>query len=143
MAYPLALRGLAVALAGLVLAAPAALAGVPAAPGYDAFTKLFEDWRTFEHPPMKDGAPDYTAATFALRQQELKSYRDRLEAIDTSAWPVEQRVDQALVRAEMNGFDFCARVLQPWARDPAFYLSVWPEQSDTPARGTVHRRRKL
>ncbi len=139
MANPLALRGLAVALAGLFLAAPAAFAGVPTAPGYDAFTKLFEDWRTFEHPPMKDGAPDYTAATFALRQQELKSYRDRLEAIDTSAWPVEQRVDQALVRAEMNGFDFYARVLQPWARDPAFYLSVWPEQSDTPAHeGTVH-----
>jgi hypothetical protein len=88
---------------------------------------------------MKDGAPDYTAATFARRQQELKTYRERLEAIDTSTWPVEQRVDQALVRAEMNGFDFYARVLQPWARDPAFYLSVWPEQSDTPAHeGTVH-----
>ena len=139
MATPLALRGLAVALAGLFLAAPAAFAGVPTAPGYDAFTKLFEDWRAFEHPPMKDGAPDYTAATFARRQQELKTYRERLEAIDTSTWPVEQRVDQALVRAEMNGFDFYARVLQPWARDPAFYLSVWPEQSDTPAHeGTVH-----
>ena len=139
MATPLALRGLAVALAGLFLAAPAAFAGVPTAPGYDAFTKLFEDWRAFEHPPMRDGAPDYTAATFARRQQELKTYRERLEAIDTSTWPIEQRVDQALVRAEMNGFDFYARVLQPWARDPAFYLSVWPEQSDTPAHeGTVH-----
>ena len=26
-----------------------------------------------------------------------------------------------LVRAEMNGLDFYIRVLQPWARDPAFY----------------------
>ena len=139
MAIPLALRGLAVALTGLVLAAPAALAGVPAAPGYDAFTKLFEDWRAFEHPPMKDGAPDYTAATTTRRLQELAAWRKRLESIDTGEWPVEQRVDQALVRAEMNGFDFYARVLQPWARDPAFYLSVWPEQSDTPAHeGTVH-----
>ena len=139
MPIPLTCRRLAAALAALVLAAPAALADAPAAPGYDAFARFFEEWRAFEHPPMKDGAPDYTAATFARRQQELKSYRDRLEAIDTSAWPVEQRVDQALVRAEMNGFDFYARVLQPWARDPAFYLSVWPEQSDTPAHeGTVH-----
>ena len=130
---------LAAALAALVFAVPAALADAPAAPGYDAFARFFEEWRAFEHPPMKDGAPDYTAATFARRQQELKSYRDRLEAIDTSGWPVEQRVDQALVRAEINGFDFYARVLQPWARDPAFYLSVWPEQSDTPAHeGTVH-----
>ncbi len=139
MPIPLTCRRLAAALAALVLAAPAALAEAAAAPGYDAFARFFEEWRAFEHPPMKDGAPDYTAATFARRQQELKSYRDRLEAIDTSAWPVEQRVDQALVRAEINGFDFYARVLQPWARDPAFYLSVWPEQSDTPAHeGTVH-----
>jgi hypothetical protein len=138
MVNPLAFRGLAAALAGLVLAAPT-FAEAPAAPGYDGLVKLFEDWRAFEHPPMKDGAPDYTTATFALRQQALKAYRNHLEAIDTNAWPVEQRVDQALVRAEMNGFDFYARVLQPWARDPAFYLSVWPEQSDTPAHeGTVH-----
>jgi uncharacterized protein (DUF885 family) len=138
MVNPLAFRGLAAGLASLVLAVPA-FAEAPAAPGYDGLAKLFEDWRAFEHPPMKDGAPDYTAATFALRQQALKAYRNRLEAIDTSAWPVEQRVDQALVRAEMNGFDFYARVLQPWARDPAFYLSVWPDQSDTPAHeGTVH-----
>ena len=33
----------------------------------------------------------------------------------------------------MNGFDFNLRVLQPWARDPAFYATVWTEQSDTPA----------
>jgi len=139
MLISLTCRRLAAVLVGLVLAAPAALAEAASAPGYDAFARFFEEWRAFEHPPMKDGAPDYTAATFARRQQELKTYRERLEAIDTNAWPVEQRVDQALVRAEMNGFDFYARVLQPWARDPAFYLSVWPEQSDTPAHeGTVH-----
>ena len=88
---------------------------------------------------MRDGAPDYTAATFARRLQELAAYRQRLEAIDTAGWPVEARVDQALVRAEMNGFDFYARVLQPWARDPAFYMSVWTDQSDTPAHeGSEH-----
>ena len=35
--------------------------------------------------------------------------------------------------AEMNGFDFDVRVLQPWVRDPAFYATLWTEQSDTPA----------
>ena len=101
--------------------------------------KLFQDWRAFERPPMRDGAPDYTAATFARRLQELAAYRQRLDAIDTTGWPVEARVDHALVRAEMNGFDFYARVLQPWARDPAFYMSVWNEQSDTPAHeGAEH-----
>ena len=42
-------------------------------------------------------------------------------------------MDYQLVRAEMNGLDFDIRVLQPWARDPAFYKSVFTEQSDTPA----------
>jgi hypothetical protein len=41
----------------------------------------------------------------------------------------------------MNGLDFDLRVLQPWARDPAFYHSLWTEQSDTPAHeGTTHDR---
>jgi hypothetical protein len=52
---------------------------------------------------------------------------------------VAQRVDYEIVRAEMNGLDFDLRVLQPWARDPAFYHSLWTEQSDTPAHeGTTH-----
>ena len=39
----------------------------------------------------------------------------------------------------MNGLDFYLRVLKPWARDPAFYKSLWTEQSDTPAHeGPTH-----
>lgn len=34
---------------------------------------------------------------------------------------------------QMNGFAFNLRVLEPWARDPAFYATVWTGQSDTPA----------
>ena len=138
MKNPFTFRRLALVLVASAIAAPPLRAD--AAPsGYDALVKLFQDWRAFEHPPLKDGAPDYTAATFDRRQQELDAYRDRLEAIDASGWPIDAQVDKALVRAELNGFDFYARVLQPWARDPAFYLSVWPEQSDTPAHeGTVH-----
>jgi uncharacterized protein (DUF885 family) len=127
---------LAFAIASLPLAAQTEDA---ATPNYETLTALFEEWRAFEKPPAKDGAPDYTAATFERRLKELPALRERLEAIDTGAWPVEARVDQALVRAEMNGFDFYARVLKPWARDPAFYQSVWEEQSDTPAHeGTTH-----
>ena len=132
-------RRLAGALAVLALAIPAAFAQSPPAPGYEALAALYQEWRDFEKPPLREGAPDYTAATFESRLKALQGLRDRLEAIDASAWPVAARVDQALVRAEMNGFDFQARVLQPWARDPAFYQSVWDEQSDTPAHeGTTH-----
>ncbi len=39
----------------------------------------------------------------------------------------------------MNGLDFYIRVLKPWTRDPAFYKSVYTEQSDTPAHeGPTH-----
>jgi uncharacterized protein DUF885 len=125
--------------ATVAVASPAQSAEAADTAGYGALVQLFQDWRTFERPPMRDGAPDYSAATFARRLQELAAYRQRLEAIDTAGWPVEARVDQALVRAEMNGFDFYARVLQPWARDPAFYMSLWTAQSDTPAHeGSEH-----
>jgi hypothetical protein len=43
-------------------------------------------------------------------------------------------VDWHIVRAEMNGLDFDHRVLRPWANNPAFYVTVFPEQSDQPAR---------
>jgi hypothetical protein len=52
---------------------------------------------------------------------------------------VEQQVDWHIVRAEMNGFDFNHRVLQPWVRDPAFYQSTFQSQSDVPAHeGPTH-----
>ena len=101
--------------------------------GYPALLALFDDWRAFEKPPLRDGAHDFTAATVARRHAELAGYRARLAAIDTTGWSIEQQVDLELVRAEMNGFDFDVRVLQPWVRDPAYYATVWEEQSDTPA----------
>ncbi|MGA9572703.1 MAG: DUF885 family protein, partial [Lysobacterales bacterium] len=106
---------------------------------YENLLVMFEDWRKFESPPLLEGAPDYTAETTARRHRELKSYQARLKSFDIENWPVSQQVDWHLVRAEMNGMDFNIRVLQPWVRDPAFYTSVWTEQSDTPAHeGPTH-----
>ena len=127
----------AVLLLSSALAPP--VAATPAISEYSVLLKLFEDWRAFEHPPQLDGAPDYTAETTARRHRELEDYRQRLEAIDTAGWSIEQKVDLELVRAEMNGFDFNVRVLKPWARDPAFYATLWAYQSDTPAHeGPTH-----
>ena len=104
-----------------------------AAGGKPAVDVLFSDWRAFETPPSHQGAPDYRAATFERRRMELARFRDRLAALAASTLSTSERVDLALLRAEMNGFDFNLRVLQPWARDPAFYSTVRTEQSDTPA----------
>ena len=100
---------------------------------------LFEAWRAFERPPMLDGAPDYTAETFASRYEEYRLLRQRLDAMDISQWSIPEQVDWHLIRAEMNGFDFNHRVLKPWVRDPAFYKSIWMARSDVPAHeGPTH-----
>jgi uncharacterized protein (DUF885 family) len=100
---------------------------------------LFEEFVAFERPPLRDGAPDYTRATLAAKQQTLATFQSRLKALDPGAWTVDQRVDHALVGALMNGLDFDLRVLRPWERDPAYYQSIWTAQSDTPAHeGPTH-----
>ena len=118
-----------------LLALNAAIEPVPAQqPGsYEELLALFRDWREFESPPTLDGAPDYTAGQFDSRYPEYAALRARLDAFDIDAWPIEWQVDWHLVRAEMNGYDFNRRVLKPWARDPAFYDTVWMARSDVPA----------
>ncbi len=108
---------------------------------YSSLVSLFKEWREFETPPLKDGAPDYTETTFKKRLPAFKNLQSKLLAIDTSNWTVPQKVDWTIVWAEMNGFDFNYRVLQPWVRDPAFYKTIWTERSDVPAHeGPTHHR---
>ena len=106
---------------------------------YEDLASLFKEWRAFESPPMLEGAPDYTAKTFEKRYAAFKTYPQRLKDIDYRQWPVAQQVDWHILLAEMNGFDFNHRVLRPWARDPAFYKSIWDYRSDVPAHeGPTH-----
>jgi hypothetical protein len=109
---------------------------------YQDLVALFKEWRSFETPPMRDGAPDYTAETFTKRLPEFKKLQAKLGAMDTTAWSVEQKVDWHIVQAEMNGYDFNHRILQPWVRDPAFYTSIYTERSDVPDHeGPTHHGR--
>lgn len=108
---------------------------VPAATGgYTALVTLFEQWREFERPVMRGNVPDYGAAAMATKAVALKAWRKRLDVIDTKGWSTPQLNDYKLVAAEMSGLDFNLRVLRPWARDPAFYVSIWPARTDVPAR---------
>lgn len=100
---------------------------------------LYKDWREFEAPPLHEGAPDYRAETFERRQPAFLQLQKELLALDTSGWSVAQQVDWHLVWAEMNGYHFNHTILKPWARDPAFYKTVWTYRSDVPAHeGPTH-----
>jgi hypothetical protein len=100
---------------------------------------LFKEWRTFEKPPLLNGAPDYTVERFENRWPRFRELQTGLQAIDTANWTVENQVDWMIVWAEMNGYDFNHRILKPWVRDPAFYKSIWSYRSDVPAHeGPTH-----
>ncbi len=115
-------------------------ARIPQARAHSTLVTLFNDWRAFEEPPRVGGAPDYSAATSARRLAALTAMQARLRAIDTTGWSIKEQVDWHLVRAEMNGMQYNLTVLKPWARDPAYYASVRPAESDTPAEEgpTIH-----
>ena len=107
----------------------------PRAGTYADLVSLFGGWREFQKPKLGgDGAPDYTPAAMEAQQRGLAGWQERLRALDPRAWPIPEQVDFHIVRAEMNGLAFDHRVLRPWARNPAFYVTVFDEESDQPAR---------
>src|SRR5262245_28284874 len=101
-------------------------------------TKLFAEWRAFQRPDLSDGVPDYTARAMSTQHRELPAFQRRLADIAISGWPIREQVDWHIVRAEMNGLDFDHRTLRPWANNPGFYVTVFFDQSDQPAREGPH-----
>jgi uncharacterized protein (DUF885 family) len=94
---------------------------------------LFSEWRALEAPEQRtDGTPDYSPQALARRAQAIQHWQARLDATDATSLPIADQVDLQLIRAEMRGWLFNHQLLQPWARDPAFYKSLWTEQSDVP-----------
>ena len=123
----------------ILISLPAMTNGSTRGDGHAQLVAMYKTWRAFEKPPMKNGAPDYTQATFTARMPAFRKIHQQLLSIDTSGWPVEQQVDWHLLLAEINGYDFNYRVLKPWNRDPAFYKTIWTERSDVPAHeGPTH-----
>jgi len=105
----------------------------PVQSDHAALVELWREWRAFEQPAFRDGVPDYTPEAMAAQHRQLPSWMARLAAFDTTGWSIAEQVDWHLVRAEMNGLDFDHQVRRPWARDPAFYVMMYPAESDVPA----------
>ena len=85
---------------------------------YQTLINLFYEWREFENPPLLNGAPDYTKERFKKNEKNFKDLQNRLNQISIDNWSVPQQIDWHIVRAEMNGYDFNYKILQPWVRDP-------------------------
>jgi len=117
----------------LILAVAMAAGG-----GHADLVALFGEWRAFQKPKVVGGVPDYTPAAMARQHIELRAWQKRLVSLDPRAWPVPQQVDWQIVRAEMNGLDFDHRVLRPWERNPDFYVTVFADETDQPAREGPH-----
>lgn len=100
----------------------------------DRLVAFFKEWRAFQKPRLADGVPDYSAPAMAAQQRSLADMQKRLTAVDPSGWPIPQQADYYVVRAELAGLDFDHRVLKPWANNPGFYVTVFNEESDQPAR---------
>lgn len=105
---------------------------------YDQLVDFFFEWREFHSPEFVDGVPDYSEASMRKQHQDLATWQQRLNAFDTTGWPVKHQVDWFILFAEMNGMDFDHRVLRPWERDPAYYVWFFSYLSDVPAREGPH-----
>ncbi len=95
--------------------------------------ELFNEWRAFEIPPLRNGVPDYRQETFDRRADDFQKLRNTLEALVKDEWPIEDQIDWHILWAEMNGYEFNTKVLKSWQRDPAFYKVIWTAKSDVPA----------
>ncbi|HJW13385.1 MAG TPA: DUF885 family protein [Thermoanaerobaculia bacterium] len=122
------------AVASFAIGAVRGAPSVPRSARYEDLVSFFGEWRSFQQPKIVNGVPDYSAGAMAAQQRELETYRRRLASIDPGGWPVAQQADYRIVRAELAGLDFDHRVLKPWANNPAFYVTVFTEESDQPAR---------
>ncbi|MEO0425103.1 MAG: DUF885 family protein [Pseudomonadota bacterium] len=93
-------------------------------PGYHDLLALYTRFRQLAQGEWREGVADYSPAAMQAQHEALQTLRARLDAIDDADWPIPLRVDRMLLLAEMRGLDFQHRVLQPWARDPAFYSTT-------------------
>lgn len=100
---------------------------------YQSLLQLTKELRQLERTSLPNGVPDYRSQTIAKVQQSLQQIKSNHAKLDTSGWPLEQKVDYVLLLSEMNALDYNCRILKPWVRDPSFYAIIFGEQSDVPA----------
>ncbi len=92
------------------------------ATSYDALVSLFGEMLESQRAQAAGGVPEYSAAAVEARRRALDDIGRRLDAFDSSSWPLDRRIDHLLVITQWRALDFEHRVLHPWTRDPGFYV---------------------
>ena len=87
-----------------------------------ALEDVFGDLADIRRVLVVDGVADYSPAAVEARGEALRRIRARFDRIDPAQWPVADKVDYLLVRAQLDAEDFVHRVTRPWARDPGLYV---------------------
>jgi len=101
----------------------------------DALNDLSTDfwaWRANELPISTDDIPrlerpqgwlpDWSPATVARYQVELKNFEGRWKGIDDSQWPIARRVDYRLIGSALARVRWELEVLRSWQTNPNFYV---------------------
>ena len=97
---------------------------IPDTNKYQDLIQLFNDFRAIQDPVIIDDVPDYSSDAMTKQKIALDNLQKRLALFDTTGWPISDRVEYHLVKAEMHGLEFYHKVLRPWSRDPGFYLQT-------------------
>ena len=59
--------------------------------------ELFNEWRSFETPPLNEGVPDYSKNTFDIRFKQYKKLRNTLESFSIDLWPIFEKIVKSLI----------------------------------------------
>jgi hypothetical protein len=86
---------------------------------YQPFT--YDDVDRLERPA--DWVPDWSPAALAKGDEALKSFEQRLAAIDPKKLSKGDQIDYLLLRSELDKADFDRHVIASPSRDPDFYIA--------------------
>jgi uncharacterized protein (DUF885 family) len=108
------------------------LEGRVAATALHKLADEFYAWRN-QHFPVRssdaglhtwdDRLTDYSPEKIAERAKYVQTVLEKVNAMQTAAWPKDERIDWMLFRSQLEGFAFDDRVWHSTARDPQTYVS--------------------
>ncbi len=97
--------------------------GAPPA-DHEDLVRLHQRLVDLETRPGVDQPDAFSPPVIEERQSRVAALLRETLDIDASAWTASAKIDYLLVLARCNALDFDRRVLQPWKRDPGFYLDA-------------------